>query len=375
MGFRFGTCVAMCLLALKAAAMPTAADFEKARPVVEAVAEGQPAEKVQALSAEAETEAGKYLLLEKAAAASAPSGGAASDHLYLVVDLASGPKARKYRVTYLKSAPPKGWTKEHKTKKLVLRRIEPGTFIMGEDQKDESHRVMLTQPFYIGVFETTQRQWELVMGDNPSEAKGEMRPVEKVSWNKIRGDSKVHDWPAKKTVAVDSFVGRLRARTGLGFDLPTEAQWEYACRAGTTSKYNNGGDAEDDLRKVGRFRMNQSGRVGNESDADLAKHRPDRAGGFDVRHTVVGSYQPNAWGLYDLHGNIWEWCRDWRGNPPTYGTDPVGAASASYRVLRGGGWNYGASYCASSYRGFDYPSSGHNDCGFRLSCPAGSSAK
>ena len=172
---------------------------------------------------------------------------------------------------------------------------------MGEDQKDESHRVMLTQPFYIGVFETTQRQWELVMGDNPSEAKGEMRPVEKVSWNKIRGDSKVHDWPAK--------------------------------------------------------------------------HRPDRAGGFDVRHTVVGSYQPNAWGLYDLHGNIWEWCRDWRGNPPTYGTDPVGAASASYRVLRGGGWNYGASYCASSYRGFDYPSSGHSDCGFRLSCPAGSSAK
>ena len=104
MGFRFGTCVAMCLLALTAAAMPTAADFEKARPVVEAAAEGQPAEKVQALSAEAETEAGKYLLLEKAAAASAPSGGAASDHLYLVVDLASGPKARKYRVTYLKSA-------------------------------------------------------------------------------------------------------------------------------------------------------------------------------------------------------------------------------------------------------------------------------
>ena len=311
-----------------------------------------------------------------AAAASAPSGNASSDALYLVVDLASGPKARKYRVAYLKNAPPKGWTKEHKTKKLVLRRIEPGSFIMGEDQKKESHRVTLTKPFYIGVFETTQKQWELVMGANPSDAKGETRPVEQVSWNMIRGDSSVHDWPAKKTVAVDSFVGRLRARTGLEFDLPTEAQWEYACRAGTTSKYNNGGDTEDDLRKVGRYRANQTERGFKESDADLAKHRPDRAGGFGARHTAVGSYLPNAWGLYDLHGNVWEWCRDWRGDPPTYGTDPVGAASGSARVLRGGSWGANADRCASSFRCDNRPPSYEgNGRGFRLSCSAGSSAK
>ena len=569
MGLHFGTgaaCACMCLLGLTAGAMPTAADFEKARPIVEAVAEGQSAGRIQALSAEAETEAGKYLLLERAAtlyvkekaydkaaealealredvpdipaatfvdlvksvmkpirrakdaprllallqaaqarakdesavaatkaraaralaqvkqqlaakpgdrtllwkqaellalsgdwagacaaftqcggkaaqavadeteqrdlaaaadywwnlkpdnpelapvlrahaaqlyrtgldaglltglrktiaeqrlgscdsaAAPAPSPNASSDALYLVVDIASGPKARKYRVTYLKNAPPKGWTKEHRTKKLVLRRIEAGSFVMGDKPKDESHRVTLTKPFYMGVFETTQRQWELVMGDNPAATKGEMRPVERVSWNSIRGDSPVHDWPTKKTVAADSFVGRLRARTGLDFDLPTEAQWEYACRAGTTSLYNNGGDGEDDLRKVGRFGMNQSERMEKENDADLAKHRPDRAGGFDARHTVVGSYAPNAWGLYDMHGNVSELCLDWKGWL-TGGTDPLGAPKGRWRAKRGGSWHETAASCTSSCRDFFNPPSVREYIGFRLSCTVGASAR
>ena len=307
----------------------------------------------------------------------APTGGATSG-LYVVVDLAAGPDAKKYPVSHLEDAPKGGWSDEYKMAKLVLRRIEPGTFIMGDKQQDESHRVTLTQPFYMGVFETTQKQWELVMGANPSDAKGGMRPAERVSWNMIRGDSSVHDWPVKQTVADDSFVGRLRARTGLAFDLPTEAQWEYACRAGTTSTFNNGGDTEDDLRKVGRFRMNQSERVGPESDADQAKHRPDHAGGFDARHTVVGSYLPNAWGLYDLHGNVFEWCRDWwKEGTRTYGTDPVGASSGEVRVLRGGSWvNAWMRSCSSYFRqGYSPSKKDSHNFGFRLSCSAGSSVK
>ena len=253
---------------------------------------------------------------------------------YCVIDLSGGANAASYPVSYLADVPSGGWTDEYKTTKLVLRLIEPGTFMMGG-----SYQVTLTKPFYCGVFEVTQKQYELVTGSNPSYYKGDMRPVEWVSWDTIRGDSSTYDWPSSANVDSSTFIGKLQARTGLNFDLPTEAQWEYACRAGTTSTYNNGGDTENDLKQLGRYCNNRS----------------DGKGGTDA-HTKVGSYEPNAWGLYDMHGNVLEWCLDWYGNLVSGVTDPQGSSSGSGRVLRGGSWYYYADNCASSRRYDDFPS-------------------
>ena len=264
---------------------------------------------------------------------------------YRVIDLSGGPDATQWPVSYLSAVPSNGWTDEYKTTKLVLRRIEAGTFVMGSDQTNESHRVTLTKPFYMGVFEVTQKQWELVMGSwpgsNPSSScgRGDTYPAYWVSYDDIRGSSSGARWPASSAVDASSFLGRLRAKTGLEFDLPTEAQWEYACRAGTTMMYY-WGDAMDG---VYAWYADNSG----------SKTHP------------VGTKKANIWGLYDMSGNVWEWCRDWYGTL-AYGTDPKCSASGSYRVLRGGSWNYNAASCASSYRSFDSPSNRYDYYGFRL---------
>ena len=248
--------------------------------------------------------------------------------LYCVVDLSAGADAESYPVAVMDEPPDGGFNAdEYKTTKLVLRLIESGSFKMGG-----THDVTLTKPYYMGVFEVTQKQYELVTGDNPSYYKDDMRPVETVSWNAIHG---TNYWPTVHAVDADSFAGRLQARTGLNFDLPTEAQWEYACRAGTTSDYNNGTNSASTLDLLGRYTDNKS----------------DARGGFTNAHTTVGSYLPNAWGLYDMHGNVWEWCLDWydyslSGNVP----DPEGPTSGTRRVIRGGSWQNVANLCKSSNR-------------------------
>lgn len=264
---------------------------------------------------------------------------------YCVIDLSGGPTAVNYPVSYLSDIPSGNWTYEYKTTKLVLRRIPAGTFIMGSDQANESRRVTLTRPFYMGVFEVTQKQWELVMGSWPgwspasSYGRGDAYPAYYVSYDDIRGSSSGARWPASSAVDASSFLGRLHAKTGLDFDLPTEAQWEYACRAGTAATYY-WGDAMD-------------GAYAWYSSNSGSKTHP------------VGTREPNAWGLYDMSGNVWEWCRDWRGTL-AYGTDPVGSASGSHRVKRGGSWSNNSDYCTSSNR-FDYDPSSWNDLnGFRL---------
>ena len=264
---------------------------------------------------------------------------------YLVIDLSGGTSATSYPVTTLAAPPEGGWTDEYKTTKLVLRVIEAGSFKM-----NGSYDVTISKPFYMGVFEVTQKQYQLVTGSDPSVYKGDARPVENVSWNTIRGS---YNWPTDKTVSSTSFVGKLRAKTGLELDLPTEAQWEYACRAGTTSKYNNGGDSATDLRTLGRHCDNLY----------------DGRGGYS-QHTKVGSYLPNAWGLYDMHGNVWEWCLDWHGSLAS-GTDPIGPSSGSNRVFRGGGWHNIVGSCASSSRNYYNQPYEYNYYGFRLACPAG----
>ena len=248
---------------------------------------------------------------------------------YCVIDVSGGTSAASYPVTYLDSEPIAGWGGEYKTTKILLRRIEPGNVTMGGTKP-----VTLTKPFYMGVFEITQKQYQLVTGSNPSSYKGDMRPVECVSWNDIRG---AYNWPSVTTVDSATFIGKLQAKTGLNFDLPTESQWEYACRAGTTSYYNNGGSSDNDLKQLGRYSDNRTDGRGSYSE-----------------HTTVGSYSPNAWGLYDMHGNVLEWCLDWYGGINSYPTtDFSGADSGSYRVLRGGCWNIGSIDARSSYR-WDY---------------------
>ncbi len=273
---------------------------------------------------------------------------------YVAIDLSEGANATSYPVEYFDDIPGGAWSDEYKTTKLVMRLIPAGTFAMGSPSDelgrstDEPQReVTLTKPFYMGVFEVTQAQYELVMGSNPSLYTGDARPVESVSWNKLM-DS-------------DGFIARVRAKAGLSScSLPTEAQWEYACRAGTTTALNSGKNLTDrfecaNMSEVGRYQYNKTDGKGDATE-----------------HAVVGSYVPNAWGLYDMHGNVFEWCSDWYGAPDeTSVVDPVGAATGEYRVFRGGCWSYGALYSRSAYRYADYPSYGCHNNGFRLACLLG----
>ena len=193
------------------------------------------------------------------------------------------------------------------------------------------------------------------MGGNPSYFKGDCRPVACVSYGMIRGTGS-----SSYGHAVDStsFMGKLQAKTGLTFDLPTEAQWEHACRALTktalNSRNNLKNEGEDSMvNKVGRYLYNQN----------------DEKGGYS-QHTKVGSYKPNAWGLYDMHGNVSELCLDWFGK--YYGnasvSDPKGPSTGANRVLRGGGWNSDARHCRSANRDGLKPSSYNSYTGFRVIC-------
>jgi len=258
---------------------------------------------------------------------------------YVVIDLAAA-EGKVGFVTELADVPEGGWTDEYKTSKMVFRRIEPGEFMMCNKAK-----VKLTQPYYIGVFEVTQFQYELLMGENAipgqwhyNPKKWPTLPVQDMSYNILRGAKKGALWPASSEVDSESFIGKLRARVNYaGFDLPTEAQWEYACRAGTTSLYNNGGDTVEDLKKLAKFKNTMN----------------DGKRGQDQETAPVGSYLPNAWGLYDMHGNVFEWCLDWQWQLADT-TDPKGAEKGSVRCLRGGSLHYRADECTSDFRYYGY---------------------
>lgn len=227
----------------------------------------------------------------------------------MIIDLSGGADATSYPISYLDAVPSSGFTNNtYRTTKLVLRRIDSGTFVMGSNQSDESHRVTLTRPFYMGIFEVTQKQYILVTGAsyaNSTYGTGDGYPACNISYNKIRGSENGAKWPSSYSVDPTSFMGILRNRTGLSFDLPTNAQTEYACRAGTTTEY-------------------YWGKTNSSIYAYSTKS-----------HRVVGMKPANSWGLYNMSDNAWEWCLDWSGTH-AYGTDPKGPSSGSYRVLRGG---------------------------------------
>ena len=193
---------------------------------------------------------------------------------------------------------------------ITMKLIKPGTFTMGglagggETYEYPTHKVTITKPFYIGVYEVTGRQYSRIMGgpDTPS-------PKVNVSWN----DAMV-------------FCKRLSEKEGTIYTLPTEAQWEYACCAGTTTKYS-----------------------------------------FGDQWNNAASRRPNPWGLYDMHGNVWEWCKDWYGDYLSgHVTDPKGPSSGSCRVGRGGNWGSSARGCRSAYRYSSTPGYRRGSLGFRL---------
>lgn len=273
--------------------------------------------------------------------------------LYYVIDLSGGPNAMCWPVSCLDTMPEGGWTDEYKTTKLVLRRIEKG-HINGIDSciSGEASSITIDKPYYIGVFEVTSAQYMLMTGGkgvSPSVLTNDGRPQISISYDWLRGTSMGVLYPDSTAVDATNVIGILRAKTGLTtLDLPTEAQWEYACRAGTTSDYNNGGSAEADLATLGRY-------IGNYADG---------RGGFKRNVTIVGSYAPNRWGLYDMHGNAKEWCLEWYDHQA--------------RVLRGGDFLDNANACRSGRRNGFYPSNVTPDgdragygFGFRLCCSTG----
>ena len=300
--------------------------------------------------------------------------------LYLVIDLSGGTAAASYPVAYYatSNAVPGGVNSDaYKTNNLLMRLIPKGSFTMGSPvgenwrAKDETqHTVTLTKNFYMGVFEVTQRQWELVMGNRPSDFYNTTyyatRPVENVSYYHIRENpANSHDsdvyWPVNSTVNAASFMGKLRAKTGLlTLDLPTESQWEYACRAGTTTMFNSGKDLIINLFNT----CGNMAEVGRHYDAPGRGYSPDVA--TDEGTAKVGSYLPNAWGLYDMHANVYEWCQDWYGMYPGTVSDPLGAASGSNRVVRGGGWFGRLPDCRSAFRGSRAPRYWNDNTGFRV---------
>ncbi len=261
---------------------------------------------------------------------------------YIVVDVSAGTNAVFYPTRYSYD-PPDLSNDTCRTDEIWLRLVLPGTFIMGSPTNEyrhvaneAQHQVTLTKPYYIGVFEITQGQWRNVMGENPSVYGGDCRPVENVSYLMIRGASKGRDWPSSRDVDGDSFMGIIRAKTSLMWDLPTEAQWEYACRAGTVTALNTGKEASDmNMAEAGRFYGNKNANVRGYSDT----------------HAPVGCFLPNNWGLYDMHGNVFEWCLDCYNDYVELSPviDPVGWSSGDH-IIRGGGWDSTVDLCRSARR-------------------------
>ncbi len=297
---------------------------------------------------------------------------------YIVIDVSGGPDAASYPVSILDKIPDGGWSDEYKTTKIVLRHVPAGTFMMGspDDEigrdaaRETLHQVTLTYDFYIGVFEITCKQFSLVTGraisgyQNNSETNyDDRRPADKISYNQIRGTTQGAQFPTSSAVDGDSFLGLLRAKTasatlrqGYCFDLPTDAEWEYACRGGTTTSLNNGKNVSLGVDEAGI----------DDALAEVSRYKLPS----DYRTTdLVGSHRPNSLGLYDMHGNIEEICLDW--STADLGTasvtNPVGPRTA-YNRLRRGGSRYQYAY---RHRSANRQTVGASDVGytwgFRLS--------
>jgi formylglycine-generating enzyme required for sulfatase activity len=253
------------------------------------------------------------------------------------------PRKPKELVEALKAELPKTCTFDLRNGvNLEMVLIPAGTFMMGSPDSEAErssnetlHQVTISNPFYLGKYPITQAQWQQVMGTKPSHFESDkLLPVENVSWN----DTK-------------AFCIKLREITHAPFGIPTEAQWEYACRAGTMTPYHFGSQLN-----------------GREANCDgTVPYGTVKEGPYLEKTSAVGKYPANPWGLYDMHGNVWEWCSDWYGDyPPESVKDPSGPADGSIRVLRGGSWRNVAVFCRSANRSWNGPSNRFLNLGFRL---------
>jgi formylglycine-generating enzyme required for sulfatase activity len=327
---------------------------------------------------------------------------------YMAVDVSSA--AQPGTQTYYPAADfvPGGVTNGlYKTTKLLMRKImaKDVTWTMGsttletqnrQAAREATHQVTLTNNYYIGVYEVTQSQWSQVATNSTISANFTterfMRPMEKVCYNEIRlkynsnaaatADEIANcSWPKKPNPS--SFLGLLRSKTGLDFDLPSEAQWEFAARAGNGVGYWNDGSAilntnpDDNLKLLGRYERNGGKVLSGTSYVD-----PAASCGATNGTAIVGSYAPNAWGLYDMHGNVWEWCLDWYADDitahggkvnidPATPANTLSGASGANRVNRGGSWYGAAGGCRPAFRNYDAPATRNNSIGFRVVCTAG----
>jgi len=213
------------------------------------------------------------------------------------------------------------------TMKLVL--IPSGKFMMGSLEDGPQREVTISKSYHMGMYDVTQEQYEQVMGKNPSSFKGAQNPVEQVSFDD----------------AIE-FCKKLSQKTGKTVRLPTDAEWEYACRAGSTTRFSYGVD--NDYSKL----------------VDYAWYQKNS----ENKTHPVGQKKPNDWGLYDMHGNVWQWCSDWYANSYANAnrTDPTGPASGTYRVLRGGGWDSSPGGCRSVNRTGFAPDYRYGIIGFRV---------
>lgn len=228
--------------------------------------------------------------------------------------------------------------------KMDMIYCEPGEFVMGSpfdeegrDADETQHRVRLTKGFWLGKCEVTQQQWESVMTRNPSKFKSsKLLPVDSVSWHDCK-----------------EFIRKLNDKVNCGARLPTEAEWEYACRAGTTTAFFWGNSL--------------NGRQAN-CNGDFPCATRER-GPYVRRPTQAGRYSPNPWGFFDMHGNMYEWCEDKCGDYSSEDvTDPIGVDYGKSRILRGGCWYFGARFCRSANRIKNIPSYSDAFTGMRLCC-------
>lgn len=234
------------------------------------------------------------------------------------------------------------WVEPFTGMQFVL--IPAGEFMMGSpdneiDRKSDEvrHRVRITRDFYFGKYEVTQGEWEKIMGENSSHFKNccSRCPVECVNWNEVR-----------------SFIAKLNEiSAGEKFRLPTEAEWEYACRAGTSTPFNTGKNLTTD----------QANYDGN------YPYPGEPKGLYREKTMPAGSFPPNAWGLYDMHGNVWEWCEDdYCAYPPGPAVNPLGRCEAEKKVIRGGSWYFNAANARSARRYTHAPRDSGFSLGFRL---------
>ena len=228
--------------------------------------------------------------------------------------------------------------------------IKPGTFIMGsptnevERAKNEgpATEVTISKGFWIGRYEVTQAEFQKIMGGDRSQFKGDNLPMESVSWFNATNY-------CRKLTNRERAAGHLPE--GHVYRLPTEAEWEYACRAGKITAFTFGS-------AISSTKANFNGNY---------PYGGGQPGPYLEATAPVGSFQANAWGVYDMHGNVWEWCQDWFGNYPGGSvTDPTGPAEGRKRVIRGGNWFLMGRYCRSAHRMYDFPGSKDEALGFRV---------